>query len=634
MKVVVIGAGPGGLVTLKHLATAHNFFDIKPIDVQLFEAEDSLGGTFKYRVWAGAELVSSKYLTTFSDFRLPDEAPDFLSPEQYVDYLHNYAKHFKILSKIHCKTSVTSVSRRPEGGHIVTTLNHNTSTAQQHHCDAVIVCSGLNLTPNTPTDIDGLTPPQPSLPAAASPSNTFRTLHSSTFKNHPGPSSEFLPTQNNKTPEEGSTIVILGAGETAHDIAYAAINHPSVSRVILSHKNGFFVAPKVTPEPVILRTWGRPYEGKRPNKPLDTTVASLFDTAYVPAWLQRGGLLWGYYDAWIRWIFWVISGSTGGCDQWVGGSGRGVDSFFMVKSDKAIQYISPPYRKGWVNAIRSFFINIPLKDTQGKEIELAPWPTCVRKVKKRDIMHVDNDTDEEVEVLEFTDDGSPESERLKTRPPVIPDTVIFATGYKREFPFLSDDYPRPGDCSVRNIYRDIDDGFGYIGMIRPSIGAIPPLAELQAQLFTSRLITHHHDLPSPLSPNALPPYELDYALRPSKGHDVFRNKFGVDHESYAYQLALDMGAAPRATYVLKEHGWKVFYTWAMGPNFTTKFRFVGPWAAPEEAGAVMRGELFNVVKRTGGGVFFVTYTLIPQVIFGVLSLVIMGCEWVRGLVRV
>jgi dimethylaniline monooxygenase (N-oxide forming) len=331
MKVVVIGAGPGGLVTLKHLATAHNFFDIKPIDVQLFETEDSLGGTFKYRVWAGAELVSSKFLTAFSDFRLPEEAPDFLSPEQYVEYLHNYAKHFRILSRIHCKTSVTNVRRRPGGGHIVTTLNQNTSTTQEHQCDAVIVCSGLNLTPSIPADIDGLIiPPQLSGPSSPPPSQSFRSLHSSTFKNLPGADSEFLSTQR-KAPEKGSTIVILGAGETAHDIAYAAVNHPSVSRVILSHKNGFFVAPKITPEPIVFKVWGKPYEGKRPNKPLDTTVASLFDTAYVPAWLQRGELLWGYYDGWIRWIFWMISGSTGGCDQWVGGSGRGVDTceFFL-----------------------------------------------------------------------------------------------------------------------------------------------------------------------------------------------------------------------------------------------------------------------------------------------------------------
>ncbi|KAK1828905.1 hypothetical protein QBC39DRAFT_141876 [Podospora conica] len=57
MKVIVIGGGPAGLVTLKFLATAHQFYpELEPIDVQLFEAEDDIGGTFKYRVWDKSEV--------------------------------------------------------------------------------------------------------------------------------------------------------------------------------------------------------------------------------------------------------------------------------------------------------------------------------------------------------------------------------------------------------------------------------------------------------------------------------------------------------------------------------------------------------------------------------------------------
>ena len=57
MKVIVIGGGSAGLVTLKFLATAHRFYpDLKPIDVQLFEGEDDIGGTFKYRVWDKSEV--------------------------------------------------------------------------------------------------------------------------------------------------------------------------------------------------------------------------------------------------------------------------------------------------------------------------------------------------------------------------------------------------------------------------------------------------------------------------------------------------------------------------------------------------------------------------------------------------
>ncbi len=63
-----------------------------------------------------------------------------------------------------------------------------------------------------------------------------------------------------------------------------------------------------------------------------------------------------------------------------------------------------------------------------------------------------------------------------------------------------------------------------------------------------------------------------------------------------------MGAAPTATHVLRAHGWKIFFTWAMGPNFNTKFRLIGPWADPKMAAGIMKGELFDVVRRTGGWV--------------------------------
>jgi hypothetical protein len=59
MRVAVIGGGPSGLVTLKYLVTAHEFFPgIKPIEARLFEADDSIGGTFKHRAYEDAEVCS------------------------------------------------------------------------------------------------------------------------------------------------------------------------------------------------------------------------------------------------------------------------------------------------------------------------------------------------------------------------------------------------------------------------------------------------------------------------------------------------------------------------------------------------------------------------------------------------
>lgn len=77
-----------------------------------------------------------------------------------------------------------------------------------------------------------------------------------------------------------------------------------------------------------------------------------------------------------------------------------------------------------------------------------------------------------------------------------------------------------------------------------------------------------------------------------------RIQYGVDHENYAYQLAIDMESAPSALYMLTR-GPKMFITWALGANFNTKFRLIGPWAF-EGAEDIMKGELWQTVTRRGG----------------------------------
>lgn len=65
-RVLVIGAGPSGLVALKTLR--ENGYDAVCV-----EASGVVGGTFENKAnYDDAKLVSSKYITPFSDFRLPE----------------------------------------------------------------------------------------------------------------------------------------------------------------------------------------------------------------------------------------------------------------------------------------------------------------------------------------------------------------------------------------------------------------------------------------------------------------------------------------------------------------------------------------------------------------------------------
>lgn len=54
--IIVVGAGPSGIVTAKY-AKSLGF------DVKILEAEDGVGGTFAYRTYEHGELVSSRQLT-------------------------------------------------------------------------------------------------------------------------------------------------------------------------------------------------------------------------------------------------------------------------------------------------------------------------------------------------------------------------------------------------------------------------------------------------------------------------------------------------------------------------------------------------------------------------------------------
>jgi dimethylaniline monooxygenase (N-oxide forming) len=85
-----------------------------------------------------ANLVSSKQLTSFSDFRLPLDHPDHLTLEvcqishsryhqllthvaqEYVDYLSAYATAFRIQDRIQFRCRVTHITKDPSGGHTVT----------------------------------------------------------------------------------------------------------------------------------------------------------------------------------------------------------------------------------------------------------------------------------------------------------------------------------------------------------------------------------------------------------------------------------------------------------------------------------------------------------------------------------
>ena len=283
----------------------------------------------------------------------------------------------------------------------------------------------------------------------------------------------------------------------------------------------------------------------------------------------------------------------------------------------------PRGRKSLPARLRDLVVVTPVRDTGGRTIDVAPWPD-----------HID-----EHGVVHFRDNGRPEYAAMLRGEKVRPDVLVFCTGYEQTFPFLrdassassppwlgpptasspsddtDDDHEdKDGDNPmVRGIWRRADPTVAYIGFVRPNLGAIPPLAEMQAQLWVLRLLAPERVAPAPFLSSATstpeqrlrPEDEPHYRLT-SRGGRAARVRYGVDHESYAYQLALDVGAAPSLLSgdVLRSRGrgrgrgwsWKLPLVCALGANFNTKFRLRGPWAW-DGAADVLEGELWETVAR-------------------------------------
>lgn len=142
---------------------------------------------------------------------------------------------------------------------------------------------------------------------------------------------------------------------------------------------------------------------------------------------------------------------------------------FYVFSERAVPYISWRYRNAltlwrkYVDKVRSFFINVPFPDTGIRSITLGRWPSGVN--------------DEGRFLCRGPGDAAPREM------PFQPSVVIYATGYRPSLSFLHQgDYPTLDEAVHRGIYRDISEGFAYIGFVRPSIGEDDPESRQLAPL--------------------------------------------------------------------------------------------------------------------------------------------------------
>ena len=154
-------------------------------------SEADIGGTFHYRDYENAELVSSKQLTTFSDHRLPLSTPDHISLPQYVDYLHSYVARFRLDPhiRLRCRVNRIAPSTAQPWRHQVTYREDgNLGEERTFNCSHVAICTGLHVEPNMPS-VPGI-------------ENVIgQVFHSSDYKK--------------RSQLAGKDVLVMGCGETA-----------------------------------------------------------------------------------------------------------------------------------------------------------------------------------------------------------------------------------------------------------------------------------------------------------------------------------------------------------------------------------------------------------------------------------
>ena len=212
-RICVIGAGPSGLTTLKNLRQSGL------MNLVCYEASDTIGGNWAYReeeghssVYASTFLISSKKLSQFEDYPMPDCYPDFCSHTQVLSYFESYARHFNVLPFIRFRTKVCHARREADGGWRIRIAGPEGDSDERY--DVLLVCSGHHFEPVVP-----------SYPGEFSGT----MLHSHAFKT--------------AAPFRGQRVLVVGAGNSACDVAV------DVSRVAactaLSMRHGQHIIPKI-----------------------------------------------------------------------------------------------------------------------------------------------------------------------------------------------------------------------------------------------------------------------------------------------------------------------------------------------------------------------------------------------------
>ena len=213
-QVCVIGAGASGLAAGKALADRGIIFD-------WFEKGSYVGGLWQIdndndavAAYRTLHLNSSRPLTQYPSFPMPDDWPDYPSHELMATYFQSFAEANGLLDRITFRTSVISVTPVPTSGKPGSAgWDVELSSGDTRHYQDVVLANGHHSVPNIPE---------------------FPGQYSGeSFHAH-----DYL----DPSVFDGRNVLVIGVGNSGMDIACDAAKN--AESVLLSTRHGVHVIPK------------------------------------------------------------------------------------------------------------------------------------------------------------------------------------------------------------------------------------------------------------------------------------------------------------------------------------------------------------------------------------------------------
>ncbi|XP_042530267.1 dimethylaniline monooxygenase [N-oxide-forming] 4 [Dipodomys spectabilis] len=247
-RVAVIGAGVSGLSSIKCCLD-------EALEPTCFERSSDFGGLWKFtedskdgmtKVYKSVMTNICKEMSCYSDFPFQEDYPNFMNQEKFWNYLQEVVEHFGLLKYIRFKTTVCSITKRPDFSETGQwdVVTETEGRQDQAVFDAIMVCTGFFLNPNLPLE-------------------SFPGIRD--FKG------QILHSQEYRTPDafRGKRVLLMGLGNTGGDLAVELSR--TAAQVLLSTTTGTWVISRIS-------DWGYPIS-------MATTRWQSFIKKTMPAWL-------------------------------------------------------------------------------------------------------------------------------------------------------------------------------------------------------------------------------------------------------------------------------------------------------------------------------------------------------------